>query len=217
MRGGDEVRLLISGTELLLRPISAADYIMAGKESREISGAIESSPAENELIKAASLAAKGLYLDDERAFGNVWQVLETLTPEELMLVAAEYSADKPQLPETDESLQKHAESTEKEAISRAEAAEKSKAEKPEPKKKRVPADIAELRTSTEKTAVVDEKPQKKITVEYAQDFTPEEQARNRRMVAEVTGYDPEVQMKMQKVSDYFERDSRRYSSGFERY
>lgn len=90
MKSGGEVRVWVYGTECELRPVSGLGFLSARREAKQIGREYGDDAAANALISAACLAAQGLYADGERLFETGNDALDAMTAEEILTVAEEY-------------------------------------------------------------------------------------------------------------------------------
>ena len=86
-----EVRIFLMDTECELRPLSAAQALEARRESRRLLTEYGGDERDRALIESACLVAAGLYADGRPVFPDGLEALLSLTEEEIAFAAAGYS------------------------------------------------------------------------------------------------------------------------------
>ena len=85
-----EIRIWLMGTECELRPLSAGAGLRARKNARELLTELGGNDGADRLIEGAGLIAEGLYEGEKRVFDSPMEVLDALSPEQILELAAEY-------------------------------------------------------------------------------------------------------------------------------
>lgn len=203
MRFGEEVIITLAGEEMILRPVSAADRLDAGKESRGIAAALEAADDEMRLIKAACIIAKGAYEGEKAVFGSGEEVLSRLTAEEIFEAAAEYDEipGKPEQ-EADDGMRMN------------QILQNADAETAGMKMISEEADAAESGAAY-RAGETDALPlyaRRTLSAVHAREYAETDAVQTERLVMLLTG---ETDAKL--LSDIFERDARRYDGGIVKY
>lgn len=83
----DEVRVNIGGAEMELRPVSARQYLAARMEAEKMTEDFGNDQISKAVLLGASLLSKGLFYDNERIFLNGSEVLDALSADEIVNTA----------------------------------------------------------------------------------------------------------------------------------
>lgn len=83
----DGVLVSIGGEEIELRPISARQYLSARMEAEQESEIFGEDKVTKAVLVGASLLAKGLFFNNERLFDSMDDVLDALSAEEIVTTA----------------------------------------------------------------------------------------------------------------------------------
>ena len=79
----DEVRVNIGGAEMELRPVSARQYLAARVEAEKMAESFADDTVTNAVLFGAALLAKGLFYDGERIFSDGNEVLDAFSADEI--------------------------------------------------------------------------------------------------------------------------------------
>ena len=79
----DEVRVNIGGAEMELRPVSARQYLAARVEAKKMAEGFADDTVSNAVLFGAALLAKGLFYDGERIFSDGNEVLDAFSADEI--------------------------------------------------------------------------------------------------------------------------------------
>lgn len=83
----DDIRVSMGGTEMELRPISARQYLSARMEAEKIGEVLGEDDVTKAVLLGASLLAKGLFDGEKRLFESADEVLDALSAEEIVNTA----------------------------------------------------------------------------------------------------------------------------------
>ena len=214
----DNVLVSFGGDELELRKISAGQYLAAGADAEELFKEYGRNDVAMAIIMGAALLSQGLHNGDGRAYGSVRDVLDSVTAEEIIETA--------QYIELDEDTK----------IGVIEAAEKVRRKVTADNRETV--DEADQNRRMEAIGVIEDVTDVKQTGETvtrgenSRSELPEIRSRSRAdsrdfytmysstapgtsPIAYKSGLSPRDDMR--RVSDFFQRDSRRYDGAITSY
>ncbi len=213
MERGAEIRLWLMDDEYTLEPVSAMTLIRAEAGGREMLGE-NAGEAGKILAAGAFVAAEALKKDGERVFSSGVEALKKLTAEEIMEIYGYYRAEPEKAAEFSEESREKGEKG-------PEYADRRDAPISEPESE------AERTAPGEKTAEADKAPVRKQKPPEEQKAAEKLRRREKREVRrESAGYYPisgssgrvyGMAGSMQSISDFFQRDCRRYDGAYERY
>lgn len=189
----DEVRMWLLGGEKELRPITASDTLKIRKSLFEKSELFGDDEVSRRILLGALTAVEGVYEDGERAFSDENDVLENLTAEEILAILDEYGeASVPEKNKTEEATE----------VEDAFGYKRQAEESGEGEKKKE----ADLHPESNESI-------RRRHFEVKQDGEAIPGGTSERYFTEYlyTAVSP------QKVSDFFEKDSRRYIKEIEIY
>ncbi|MGM9521831.1 MAG: hypothetical protein ACI3VB_05060 [Oscillospiraceae bacterium] len=196
----EEVRVWLSGTECELRPLSARTYIQKVSEAAQVNEALSGDESTSRLALAACLLAEGAFCDDNKMFSSGMEVLERLTAQEIMEAGGGYLIEQDRSTELSERLP--------EAGLKASSGGEVE---PELNKKAFEGDEGQQKTPDRGAAT--ESLSGKLAVNRAvrnfDDFEAAYTGGYRRYV-QGTPKTAAARADMREISDFFERDSRRY-------
>jgi len=234
-----EMRIFLMDTECELRPLSAARVLEAHRESRRLLAEYGGDESDRALIESACLVAAGLYADDRPVFPDGLEALLSLTEEEIAFAAAGYAGNEGSgaaRPISDAAREESGESSSagRTAPEKAESVTETPAPAPAAEEtvgrlRRVQSDYPaqrDAKRSAEKTAAWQkqeafrkfgmlwmpfgergEKPREPSAPTPAADVT---EAGETSFPETGTQRRGRYRSRMEELSDFFERDSRRY-------
>ena len=191
MKNGER-RIWLMGTELILRPISAAEYINAANEASALEAKYGADEETKKILKGACLTACGVFDGEERKFANGEEVLSALSVHEILFAAEEYAA---------KTVTRMADYEDMGQKKFAQAEEKQEAESREKPSATEENFFISLRKDVITGEIRNEKADGILHEHYGREEVPE----------------AEGNMDIYRISEAAERDSRRYDGGFERY
>jgi hypothetical protein len=225
----DDIRVWLKDRECRLLPISAEGYIDAKSRANENSASSTDDEIAR-LIFGAYLLAEGAYYDDEPAFTSGEEVLKALTAQEIMGAAEEYllpevkSVDSEDGIPDNENRSGTGEAAQVGAYDRNASVSDSSAMGENNRKSLTDAEAFTI--GQERTETVDETSGNtktswetmtaKIARRKAEGTNAVSTQEGRASRAAFGGYTTTI-VDMREISDFFERDSRRYGGGFTRY
>lgn len=179
----DDIRVSMGGTEMELRPISARQYLSARMEAEKIGEVLGEDDVAKAVLLGASLLAKGLFNGNKRMFESADEVLDTLSAEEIVNTAI-YVDLKPetkmQIVETMDKMERFSQES----------------------------DNLELQENTDAS---DSMSYSKPVPQQEQGILFTTYSNSATSVSQIsTGRSLSPRSEMQRVSDFFQRDSRRY-------
>lgn len=203
----------LGGTELLLRPVSAAEYLRARAQAGALAEACGGDGGTG-LILGACLVAAGAYDGEQPAFASGAEALERLTPDEILGAAAEYALTSAKTggetgENTGAAVNNITADKDTEPFGREISGRKAESA-PETPPEQVPEADGDGKQG--------ETPERsRLTLRR----TPEPAAQPRKELSapapQSASFPADGGDRMRRVSDFFERDCRRYDGAFRRY
>lgn len=200
-----EVFCSLCGTEAELRRLSAEDYLRAKAEAREIGAELASDEESGTLIFAACLVSRGAYDGENRMFSSVLQALSELSAKELMSVAAEYF---PEYPKTAGGAE------DADGMSGRGYGGRNDSEHSGMKTGSFPSELGGISARKNGGGRTPYASWRREPRRASPDERRGEYGKAGGLISASTASGG---ASMQDVSDFFERDARRYPAGFERY
>ncbi len=234
MKNGTEVRMWLYGTECELRPVSAAAYLKARNEAEKLKAEYGEGEVAKELVYAACVVSQGVYEDGERLFSTGDDVLKELTPEEIFSVWQEYEEA---YAEKRKSSPSDSEEDMLFSVPRANGETSDFLNAAEKEKSRAVKKLLRYIQNTEKVLNTGETAEKRKNLFAGREVKDREPAdkpqRGRpgfaedalKQAADETENAPAKKISVERfaksgmaeVSNFFERDCRRYDGAFKRY